>query len=225
MHFRNLSCLLVLVLVAVPLRAADAPYEIKVQDGAPPADVAEPIRKLLAERSIQFLDKGELVFELWPRKEVPGKATEAQIKNGLTYQEIPESTVIGVVRVARETKDYRKQKVKVGAYTLRMAIQPMDGDHMGTAPYSEFCLLSPVAVDKMPNTMEAKQLHELSARTTGNHPSMFLLFPGKGAGEQPTLVNKGTGHWVVLYKQTVIVGDKKTSIDIGVTLVGTSPSA
>jgi len=224
MRYRNLGCALVLALAVLPARAAD-PYAIKVQEGTAPAEVAEPIRQLLAERSIQFLDKGELVFELWPRKEVPGKATEAQIKNGLTYQEIPETTLIGVLRVARETKDYRKQKVKVGVYTLRMAAQPMDGDHMGTAPYSEFCLLSPVGVDKTPSTMEAKHLHELSAKTTGNHPSMFLLFPGKGAGEQPTLANKGTGHWVVLYKQIIVVGDKKAVLDIGMTLVGASPSA
>lgn len=215
---------LLVALAAVPARAADQ-YEIKVQEGPAPADVADPIRQLLAERSIQFLDKGELVYEIWPRKELPGKATEAQIKNGLTYQEIPETTLMGVVRVARENKDYRKQKVKVGLYTLRMAAQPMDGDHMGTAPYSEFCLLSPVSVDKTPNTMEAKHLHELSAKTTGNHPSMFLLFPGKGASDQPALANKGSGHWVVLYKQTVIVGDKKTVLNIGMTLVGASPSA
>jgi hypothetical protein len=226
MRFPTLGCALVLALFALPLRAADSPYEIKVQEGAaPPADVAEPIRKLLAERSIQFLDKGELVYELWLRKEVPAKATDAQIKNGLTYQEVPETTILGVIRVARENKDYRKQKLKVGSYTLRLANQPMDGDHMGTAPYSEFCLVSPASVDKTAGSMEAKHLHELSAKTTGSHPGVLLLFPGKGAGDQPTLANKGTGHWVLLYRQAVTVGDKKAVLDVGLTLVGASPSA
>jgi hypothetical protein len=211
------------VLAALPARAAD--YSIKVVNEAPPKEVQESIRKLLADRAVQLLDgKGETLVEVWFRKEVPAKATEAQVKNGLTYHEIPETTLFGALRVAKQVTDYRKQKVMPGVYTLRLAFQPMDGDHMGTAPYSEFLLASPAADDKDPGTLSPKALHELSAKSTNNHPGVFLLFPAKDAGE-PKLADKGDGHWVLTIKQDVTVGGKKAAIGVGLTLIGTSSSA
>src|SRR5205807_6737297 len=102
----------------------------------------EPIAKLLTDRSIQLLDqKGTPLCELWFRKEVPAKATPEQIKNGLTYRELDETTLLGAIRIDQLMTDYRKQKIKPGVYTLRLGFQPMDGDHMGTAPYNELGLV------------------------------------------------------------------------------------
>src|SRR5436305_1163606 len=89
-----------------------------------------------------------------------------------------------------ERCDMTLRNVGAGVYTLRLAYQPEDGDHMGTAPYAEFALACPAAEDKNADTMEAKALHELSAQTTKGHPSVWVLFPGKDAAE-PKLVNKG----------------------------------
>lgn len=215
-----------LVLAALPVSAPAASYSIKMAEEAAPQEVAEPIRKVLADKCVQLLDgKGELLLEVWFRKALPGKATDAQIKNGLTYQEIPETTLVGALRVAKQITDYRKQKIKPGVYTLRLANQPMDGDHMGTAPYSDFCLALPAAADKKPDPIEVKMLHEISAKSTNSHPGVFLLFPGKEAAADPKLVSKGDGHWVLMLKQDVAIGDKKATIGLGLTLVGTSPSA
>ncbi len=227
MTFRSSSAAALLLVAAAGFAAAaPAPYTVKVAEGTtPPKELAEPIQKLLSERSIQLLDpKGEVALEIWPRKDVPAKATEAQVKNGLTYREIPESTVMGAVRVAKPTTDFRKQKIAPGVYTLRMGYQPMDGDHMGTAPYTEFFLLSPAAEDKSTDTLETKALHELSTKATNNHPAVFLLFPGKEAGE-PKLVNKGEGNWALEYKQEVTAAGKKATLPIDLTVVGASPSA
>jgi hypothetical protein len=216
-----------LLLVAAVGAADKAAYSIKAQDkSAPPKDVPDNVRKLLAERSVQLLDaKGDVLVEVWMRKEVPAKATEAQIKNGLTYREVPETTLLGVVKVVKQSSDYRKQKVPVGLYTLRLGNQPQDGDHMGTAPYSEFMLLSPIKDDKGAETMEVKALQELSAKTTNNHPAVWLMFPpDKGTGE-PKLADKGDGHWVLFFKQDVLVGTKKATLGIGLALIGHSASA
>jgi hypothetical protein len=132
---------------------------------------------------------------------------------------------MGVMRVPKTYFDYRKQKVKEGVYTLRLAIQPMDGDHMGTAPYNDFCLVSPAADDKKPDLMEVKPLQELSGKTTDGHPSVMVLFPGKEATATPKLVDKGEGHWVLLIQLEAKAGESKAKIDIGLTLVGTSSSA
>ena len=108
---------------------------------------------------------------------------------------------------------------------MRLANQPMDGDHMGTAPYSEFLLLSPAAEDKTPATMEAKKLQEMSGKTTGGHPGVLLLFPGKGAATTPKLEKKQENHWILLYLLNAKAGDKKATLPVGLTLVGVSSSA
>jgi len=228
MRLRALTVSAVLLaLTALPLFAAEKAYSLKTVDKSPaPKEVQEPIRKLLGERCVQLLDsKGAPIAEVWLRKDLPVKASEAQIKNGLTYMAVPESTVFAVIRFPKQFRDYRKQKIPAGVYTLRLANQPMDGDHMGTAPYSEFLLMSPAAEDKTPATMEAKKLQEMSGKTTGDHPGVLLLFPGKGATAMPKLEKKPENHWVLLFLLDAKAGDKKATLPVGLTLIGVSSSA
>ena len=90
---------LVPLFIASMARAADAKYTIKPASAPAPSELSEPIRKLLDENSIKLLgENGAAICELWFCKELPAKATPAQIKNGLTYREVEESTVIGAVR-------------------------------------------------------------------------------------------------------------------------------
>lgn len=207
--------------------AAPAPaYSIKIIDSSEaPKEVSEAIRKVLAERCVQMLNaKGDIRAEVWLRNAVEVHATEAQIANGLTYAEVPESSVLGVIRFPNQVTDYRNQKIPAGVYTMRLAIQPMEGDHLGTAPYREFALLSPVAEDKTADTMEAKTLQEMSGKTTGGHPGVLLLFPGKGAEATPKLEKKEENHWILLLLLDAKSGDKKATLPIGLTLLGVSSS-
>jgi hypothetical protein len=207
--------------------AADAPYSIKTVDAAPPTELAEPVRKLMADRCDQFFAGGDKpLVEVWFRKEAPGDAVEVQIMNGLTYREIPETTVLGALRVVGDFNDYRRQKIAPGVYTLRLAFQPVTDDHQGSAPYSEFLLASPADADAKPDAMEHKALEELSIKTTGSkHPAVLLLFPGKNMTDEPKLVEKGGGCWVLMVKQDVRVGETKTVMGLGLTLAGVSPKA
>ena len=86
---------------------------IKTGKVAPPKEVPEAARKLLGEESIQFSDdKGKLLAEFWFRKEVPVRATEAQIKNGLTYQEIPQTALLGVVKLHEASTEGARQRFR-----------------------------------------------------------------------------------------------------------------
>jgi hypothetical protein len=227
MMLRTLACVAVVLLCwAPPVLAQGKKYTIKVADAAAPKELAEPLRKLMGKKSVQLLDgRGNVVVEVWFRQGVPVKATEAQVKNGLTYREVPLATVLGALRVGKQSYDYRKQKIPAGVYTLRIGQQPMDGDHMGTAPYSEFVLASPATEDKKPDLMEAKPLHELSAKATESHPAVFLLWPGKGAGATPKLEKKADDHWVVLVNLEVTINGKTATLPFGLVLVGASPAA
>lgn len=213
-------------LLAVLPAAAAAQYTAKEVDAAPPNEIKEPVRKLLGQRSVQVLDaKNTVLCEIWFRKEIPVKATAAQVKNGLTYREVPETTLLAVMKVAETMTDYRKQKIKPGLYTLRLAFQPQDGDHMGTAPHAEFVLAVPQGQDKGAPTLEPKELHELSMKAPGtSHPGVFLLFPQKTAAE-PKMVDKSEGHWALTLKLDVLANGAKAALFIGLTLIGVSSAA
>jgi hypothetical protein len=200
---------------------ADA-YSIKAATTPAPTELKDPVRKLLGDQSIQLLDdKGTVICEVWFRKEVPAKATPEQVKNGLTYRELEESTLMGAIRFDRLVTDYRKQKVKPGVYTLRLGFQPMDGDHMGTAPYSEFLLLAPAKLDQKPDLMDTKELRDLSSKAIGaSHPGVLLLFPNDKPEDAPKLVDKGMGQWVLNVKEQAAAGGQKAALGVGLTLVG-----
>jgi hypothetical protein len=212
------------LLAALPAGASGAKYSIKQANTPPPSELSEPIRKLLSNNSIQLHgDKAGLLCEVWFRKEVPVKATPEQLKNGLTYREVEESTILGAIRLEQQANDYRKQKIKPGVYTLRLGFQPMDGDHMGTAPYSEFCLLVPAKLDEKADLIETKELREVSAKATGgSHPAVFLLYPNEKPEDMPKLADKGSDTWVLNVKEPITVGGQKADggLGIGLTLIG-----
>jgi hypothetical protein len=216
-------------LVAAPLLAAD-PYGLKVvEKSEPPKELDEKVRKELKTSSVQFTDdKGKVLAEVWLRKEVPSAATEAQVQNGLTWQEVPQSTLIGAIKIDDGVTDYRKQKIRAGVFTLRLGYQPMDGDHMGTAPNNEFVILVPAKNDAGEASFEVEKLHKLSTRASNTgHPAVLLLFPvaKKDLGKPPSLSKRDGDHWVVTLTQDVTAKGKKTTIGIALTLVGVSPSA
>jgi hypothetical protein len=227
---RRLRWPLVAVFLAVAQAGAgagEAKYSIKTEKAEPPQELQEPIRKLLNDQAVQLLDaKGKPICEVWFCKALSAKARPEQIKKGLNYRALGETTLLGTIRFVQPATDYRKQKIKPGVYTLRLGFQPMDGDHMGTAPHSEFCLLVPAAEDKKPDRMSAKELQELSAKAIGeSHPGILLLFPNSKPPDTPQLVGKGEGHWVLSFKEDVLVGDQKTTLGIALTLIGYSTAA
>lgn len=205
------------------LAAQEGKYTIKASKSEPPKELAEPIRKLLDTTAVQLLDPaGKVIGEVWFRKQVPADATPEQIKNGITYREVKQSEVMGAVKFEQEWRDYRKQKVKSGVYTFRLAYQPMDGDHTGSSEYQDFFVIVDAAKDTKTDLMDPKHLAEISARSIGTgHPAVFMLFPTK-APAAPALAAMPKNHWVVQAKSEVFVGGKSTgtSLGLGVTFVG-----
>jgi hypothetical protein len=227
---RNLSLALAAwVVFACSALAADAAYSVKEAKTPLPEGLKEPIAKIMGERSIQFLDgKGNVLCELWFRKAIPAKANADQIKNGLTYRELQEGTLLGVVQFPKAITDYRKQSIKAGVYTLRLGFQPENGDHMGTAPFNEFCLLVPASEDKKLDPLPGKELQDLSTKASGtSHPAVLLLFPIplKETGDGAKVVDKGEGHFVLTLKLDLSVGEEKPALGLGLTLIGVSSGA
>lgn len=215
--------LFVLILTSAPSLGADAKYAIKTVPSPAPKELKEPFQNLLSDQAIQLTDaKGSVIGQVWLRKDVPVKPSPNQAKGAAAYGDIEETTLLGVVKFDQPVTDYRKQRVKPGVYTLRFAMQPQDGDHTGTAPFNEFCLLTPAARDDNPQPLkDAKELHELSKRASGtSHPAVLLLFPNEKPQEKPQLEAKENDHWVLFAKEEGSAGGKKVPLGIGLVLIG-----
>jgi hypothetical protein len=216
------AAVVVVVLCPTFSAAQETKYGLKSVKVPPAKQLDDSIRKLLDDNAVQFLDpKGDLIAELWFRKEVPSDASPDLVKKGPTYQEVAPSTVLGAVRFAKPWNDYRNQKVKAGVYTMRLGFQPQDGDHMGTAPYPSFVLLVAAAEDKSADTLEPKKLHEMSANSIGtSHPAVLLLYPNTKPGHRPQLATQPGNQVVLNTRQAVRAKGARGVLGISLTLVG-----
>src|SRR5215471_4404841 len=117
-------------------------------------------------------------------------------------------------------KDYRKQTIKPGVYTMRLGYSPADGNHgADIAPHAEFCLLVAAAKDPKAEVMPIKGLIQVSTDSSGgDHPRVFLLFPNNKPAAAPTFVSKGNNHWVINSGMDVQVGGQTVSHGLGIGL-------
>ena len=207
----------VLLALASPAAAQDK-LTLKVEDAPPPKELSDAVRGLLDGKALTVSDgTGKVLCTVWPRKELPAKDGAAGAEP--TYASLPESVVLGAVRFPAEWRDYRKQRIMPGVYTLRLGIQPMDGDHMGTAPFNEFALLAPAAADKSPDLLEVEALHELSSKAAPRkHPAMVLLFPNPKPADKPAVESKPQEHWVLSYR--VPLAGSKAAVGFSLVVVG-----
>lgn len=205
-----------------PLLAAEPKLSAKVEKVALPDQLSEPIRKLLDEQALVVRDDANEIMTIWFRTALPVKATEEQVKNGLTYQEIPEGVLVGAIRFPAKFTDYRKQEIPAGVYTLRFAIQPDIGDHTGTAPHPEFCLLCQAEKDKSADPIEKKKLIEVSSLVNeGRHPAVLLMWPNNDKEASTKVASKGQGVFVATIQRAVQTDDnRKSTLGFAITVAG-----
>jgi hypothetical protein len=134
---------------------------------------SEALKQVLEPKGSKITIGDELYCEIWLRTGVPGGKTDAQ---GAVYA-ISESALVGLIRVVKATTDFRGQPVNPGAYTLRYAVHPADGNHLGISPVRDFLAMVPVAMDQNPDAQpKFEELMKMSAKVAGtNHPAVISL--------------------------------------------------
>lgn len=202
-----------------------APFEVKSDKAAVPEVVAAPIQEILGEEAIVLSQEGNTAATFWLRAEVPAPlATPAQVEEGIGYRQVPHTTVMGVVKLDQPWADFRNQEIPAGVYTLRLAFQPQDGDHMGTAPFNDFFLLLPAKLDQTADKMDVRDMQDLSAAAPGGtHPGVMLLFPVRPS-EDPTLVDQGDDIWTLNVQRPAKANDQDTILGLGIVVAGRSAS-
>ena len=215
--------LIAIASLTLPLHAfgAEPKLSAKVEKVAPPDALAPAVRKLLDEQALVVRDGDAELLAVWFRTEIPAKATAEQIKNGLTYREIPEGALVGAIRFPEKFTDFRKQEIAAGVYTLRFMVQPDIGDHTGTAPHADFCLMCQAAKDKTPDDMEPKKVIEVSSLVNeGRHPAVLLLWPNNGKDMGVQIVKKDNGVQVATVRRALVADGAKATLGFAITVAG-----
>src|SRR5437660_4378492 len=183
------SILLALGLVLQSIGASQAAeLALKVAEKPPPGELDASIRNRLQAKAIQLLDGEKPAYEFWFSTEVPLQAKPASAAKALDT--VKETTLLGAVSVASAKRDYRDDELPAGIYTIRFALQPQDGDHLGTAEYAYFGVLVSAKLDTKPDGFpEYKALVKASAKGVGaEHPVILSLRPASSdEGEFPKL--------------------------------------
>ncbi len=182
-------CLTAAAALAVSQLAQAADYTVGTLDQGPPAGVSPQISKLLLPKGLKVANGSKTVCEIWLLKEWPSKA-DFKPSTSILYP-FEMGDLMGVIRFPRKTNDFRGQEIASGVYTLRYALQPEDGNHVGTSETRDFLLMLPVAADADAKRLDKDTLFKHSkeaAKTT--HPAMLsLLAAGEEGGPAPTMVH------------------------------------
>lgn len=142
---------------------------------APPEELDAAIRSTLSGQAIRITGPEGPLMEIWLRSELPVRA-DAPAELGVLYPQLAEGTLVGAARFLRDARDFRRQQTRAGVYTLRYALLPVDGNHIGVSPQRDYLLLVPAAADASPEKMAAAALHSASSRASGTtHPSIWSL--------------------------------------------------
>lgn len=215
---------LLLCLFVCALRTAGAQsYKAEPLNEAPPNELAAPIRSALSSTGVRVTGPSGPLCDIWFGKAVPGKANAPQTL-GVVYPQLAQGTLLGAIRLPNAAKDYRKQLIKAGVYTLRYALLPDNGNHMGVAPQRDFVLASPAADDQDAATLTIDQTLALSRKATGsNHPSVWSLGPPEDHPKSlPSVFHLDDGDlWLVEF-QLPLAGSPTT---VALVVSGSAPEA
>jgi hypothetical protein len=190
-------------------------YKVESADVPVPAELSDAVRAVFSPQAMRVSGPTGLICEIWLRKAAIN--LQAPVENAdAKFSGIPQGTLVAAIRFPSDMKDYRRQSVKAGVYTLRYALSPVSANHQGVAPHRDFLLAIPAAVDQDPAVVTAIQAIDLARRsTTTNHPSVWCLMPSdvEGASGPPASVTHDTENnfWIVnfdepLYSASTHVG-------------------
>ncbi|HEV3006719.1 MAG TPA: hypothetical protein VGX78_19775, partial [Pirellulales bacterium] len=199
-------------------------YQVERHESPPPDSMAPAIAERLASTVYKVSDGKRTVCEIWPCKEwsvVPDFKPSASVLDPFEMGQL-----VGVARYPRKGGDFRGREIPKGVYTLRYALQPQDGNHVGTSDTRDFLLLSSVADDTEPDEVEKTRLFKLSAKTSGTpHPAMLsLLAPAAEPGDLPAMIHHESRElWSLRFVNPAIAGGEKKELVVELVVVGRAP--
>jgi len=211
--------------LAVASAAFGQDYRITPAPAPAAGTLPAALANLLQPQGERLLDTtGQPISEVWFVKTLPA-AANSSAGSDVLYKNFAVGELVGALHLFNVCDDYRDQKIKPGYYTLRYALMPRDGNHMGVSPYPDFLLLSPASADShYGDTLKIDDLLKLSRMVAGTgHPSVASLVPVNPAYKKlPAVVADDQGHVAL---QWTLTGGSGPEFEFALLLVGEIPEA
>ncbi len=196
---------------------------VEVLKEGPPADeLSAEVAAQLSPTGIKVVrGTSRTVAEIWPAKEwaVP----QLEPKGQLIYP-FQTGQLIAVVRFPRDAADFRNQDIKEGVYTLRYALQPVDGAHVGTSLTRDFVLLVKAEQDETAAVItDIEELNVLSMDAAeSSHPAIFSLQRVQGEPKAEPAIRHDENHdwWIVTFQSKAKAGDQSKPLPVSLVVVG-----
>jgi hypothetical protein len=203
----------VLLLTTGALTVEAGDLTLAAAEKAPPKALDPAITGRLQARCAQLLDGGKPAVEFWFVTELPLSQKPESLAKAL--DSVKQSTLLGAVNVTQARRDYRDDELAAGVYTMRLALQPSDGNHLGSSEYVWFAALVQAKLDLKPDGItDYKSLVKASSKgTTTDHPVILSLRPASSAdGELPKLSEPAPEHKSVRVRVPAKAGGETTSL-------------
>jgi hypothetical protein len=175
-------------------------YTVEALSEAAPGDgVSKDIQDKLAASGVRMKRGADAFVDIWPAKEW---ALKPDFKEGLEIKfPFQPGELIGLIRYHKPATDFRVQDIKPGVYVIRAALQPVDGNHVGTSDTRDFFLLTKPADDTNPAPLEEKTMFKLSPKVAGGtHPTMLFIRKPGDVSELPAVKHdEEAERWSVVF--------------------------
>lgn len=206
MFQRALGVLLVAAFVAAPARANGV--TVAKHTNPPPDEIAAAVKAQLAPGGATA-KVGETTIDFWWVKSLDSKSKD--------WSGVPEGALVGAMKVSTPFKDIRGRTMKAGAYLLRYALQPQNGDHLGVSPHREFLLATQAAEDTAPAPLGHDPAVDLAKKSINiSHPAVFSIDPPVASDAPLTVKQNDAGHSFVVFEVPTSGG----ALRFGLILVG-----
>lgn len=199
-------------------------YSVQSANDPPPQALSAAVRDTLSPQALRVTGPSGPVCEIWLRKSVPGVAPAPQL--GVVYPQLQEGTLVAAIQLPSDLKDYRRQVVHAGVYTLRYALSPVNGNHQGVAPQRDFLLAIPAAADQdLANVTEAQTIELSKKSTSTNHASVWLLAPGDGGATGSVAISHDSDNdlWIAQFSISIAAGGAAAPVRMGLVVAGFGP--
>ena len=179
-----------------PWAAFGVEFTLEVGEKPLPADISAEVKAQLAPKSYTLSEDGAAFMDIWLVSEIALSAKPADAKEALA--KMPQIQLLGVVNVlVPERHDFRDDPIDKGLYVMRLALQPQDGNHMGTAPFDTFAMLIPNARDgELKGVPDHDKMVDIAKeKTVTEHPPILSLQPMKAAEGEFPRIDEGGEEW------------------------------
>jgi hypothetical protein len=188
------AVVIVLLILTTTVRVPAQTPTITTAPVAIPAELAAPIADLLSP-TVTTVTTGTTKIELWWVKSLP-------MREGATvpaWSDVAEGRVVGAMRLGSAWNDIRGYTIRPGVYTLRFALQPQNGDHMGISPNREFLMPAPAADDTSAAPAGYDGSVELAKKASRRaHPASISIDPPSSSASPNSATTNDLGHQVVI---------------------------